>query len=101
MFLGDSNIIWKESNRVISAGTTIIRKDPRLSLEDGYNLRIDDLQETDSGIKLTNTSYIWQKMRNCFGIFSGEYVCEVETYGSPLHQSSRLEILGKSSFFWL
>lgn len=53
MFLGDSNIIWKESNRVISAGTTIIRKDPRLSLEDGYNLRIDDLQETDSGIKLT------------------------------------------------
>jgi len=69
--LGDSNIIWKESNRVISAGTTIIRKDPRLSLEDGYNLRIDDLQETDSG----------------------EYVCEVETYGSPLHQSSRLEIL--------
>ena len=53
MFLGDSNIIWKESNRVISAGTTIIRKDPRLSLEDGYNLRIDDLQETDSGMKLT------------------------------------------------
>ena len=26
---------------------------------------------------------------------SGEYVCEIETYGSPIHQTSRLEILGK------
>ena len=61
MFLGDSNIIWKESNRVISAGTTIIRKDPRLSLEDGYNLRIDDLQETDSGIRLTKYLVFYHK----------------------------------------
>ena len=27
--------------------------------------------------------------------FSGEYVCEIETYGSPLDQTSTLEILGK------
>ena len=25
----------------------------------------------------------------------GEYVCEIETYGSPLDQTSTLEILGK------
>ena len=50
----------------------IIRKDARLHLENGYNLRIDDLRESDSG----------------------EYVCEIETFGSPIHISSRLEILG-------
>eukprot|EP00093_Oithona_nana_P010757 10757.XXX_265016_286838_1 [CDS] Oithona nana genome sequencing. len=69
--LGESNVIWKESNRIISAGTIIIRKDSRLRLENGYNLRIDDLMESDSG----------------------EYVCEIETFGSPMHQTSRLEIL--------
>ena len=72
-FTGESNIIWKESNRIISAGTIIIRKDSRLHLENGYNLRIDNLQETDSG----------------------EYVCEIETFGSPIHQTTRLEILGE------
>ena len=71
-FTGESNIIWKESNRIITAGTMIIRKDARLHLENGYNLRIDDLRESDSG----------------------EYVCEIETFGSPIHISSRLEILG-------
>lgn len=69
--LGESNIIWKESNRIITAGTMIIRKDSRLHLENGYNLRIDNLKESDSG----------------------EYVCEIETYGSPIHQTSQLEIL--------
>ena len=73
IFLGESNVIWKESNRIISAGTIIIRKDSRLRLENGYNLRINDLMESDSG----------------------EYVCEIETFGSPMHQTSRLEILGK------
>ena len=72
-FSGESNIIWKESNRIITAGTMIIRKDSRLHLENGYNLRIDNLKESDSG----------------------EYVCEIETYGSPIHQTSQLEILGK------
>jgi len=69
--LGESNIIWKESNRIITAGTMIIRKDARLHLENGYNLRIDDLRESDTG----------------------EYDCEIETFGSPIHISSRLEIL--------
>ena len=71
---GESTVIWKERGRIISAGDAIIRKDSRLSLR-GYNLRIDRLRETDAG----------------------EYVCEIETYGSPLAQSSNLEILGKES----
>ena len=49
IFSGDSSIIWKESNRIISADKQIIRKDDRLSLMDGYDLRIDNLEETDSG----------------------------------------------------
>lgn len=69
---GESTVIWKEKGRIISAGDAIIRKDARLSLR-GYNLRIDRLRETDAG----------------------EYVCEIETFGSPLAQSSTLEILGK------
>ena len=76
-FLGDSNVIWKESNRIITAGKIIIRKDRRLHLQDGFNLRIDDLKEEDSG----------------------EYVCEIETFGSPIHQTSKLEILGNLSIF--
>lgn len=72
LFPGESNIIWKESNRIITAGKIIIRKDSRLHLENGYNLRIDDLKESDTG----------------------EYVCEIETFGSPIHQTSQLEILG-------
>ena len=32
-------------------------------------------------------------------LFSGEYVCEIETHGSPLHQTSRLEILGECGEF--
>ena len=39
----------------------------------GYNLDIDDIMEEDAG----------------------EYICEIETYGAPLHQTHRLEVLGK------
>ena len=48
--------------------------DPRLSLNEGFNLEISGLREDDAG----------------------EYVCEIETYGAPLDQNSKLEILGKS-----
>ena len=42
-------MIWKQSNRIISAGDVIIRKDARLSLNDGFSLRIDGLREEDEG----------------------------------------------------
>ena len=95
-FSGDSSIIWKESNRIISAGKIIIRKDDRLSLMDGYDLRIDNLEETDSGKRFYLKNQLNFKS-NCTIFFSllGTYVCEIETHGSPLHQTSQLEILGK------
>ena len=95
-FSGDSSIIWKESNRIISAGKIIIRKDDRLSLMDGYDLRIDNLEETDSGKRFYLKNELNFKF-NCTIFFSllGTYVCEIETHGSPLHQTSQLEILGK------
>ena len=96
IFSGDSSIIWKESNRIISAGKIIIRKDDRLSLMDGYDLRIDNLEETDSGKRFYLKNQLNLKF-NCTIFFSllGTYVCEIETHGSPLHQTSQLEILGK------
>jgi len=71
--LGNSTVIWKSvnSNRIISAGEVIIRKDSRFSLTHGYDLQIRNLKQSDAG----------------------EYVCEIETYGSPLDQTSTLEIL--------
>ena len=48
-FPGESTVIWKQSNRIISAGDVIIRKDARLSLNDGFSLRIDGLREEDEG----------------------------------------------------
>ncbi len=50
-----------------------IRKDRRLSIVDGFSLRIDGLQEKDAG----------------------DYICEIETYGKPVSQTSTLEILGE------
>lgn len=100
------------SNRIISAGEVIIRKDNRFRLSDGYNLQIRNLKKSDAG-KITNSRpsfqyllyYIYNKhqVKNLvlfiltIYIFSflGEYVCEIETYGSPLDQTSTLEILGE------
>ena len=48
-FTGASTVIWKQSNRIISAGDVIIRKDARLSLNEGFSLRIDGLREEDEG----------------------------------------------------
>ena len=64
---------------------------------DGYDLRIDNLEETDSGKRFYLKNQLNFKS-NCTIFFSllGTYVCEIETHGSPLHQTSQLEILGKS-----
>ncbi|XP_023348636.1 neuronal growth regulator 1 [Eurytemora carolleeae] len=68
--IGTSTLIWKKENRIISAGTTIIRKDKRFSLS-GYNLTLHDVDVRDEG----------------------EYVCEVETYTTPIRQISLLQVL--------
>ena len=50
-FSGNSTVIWKSvnSNRIISAGEVIIRKDHRFLLTDGYNLQIRNLKKSDAG----------------------------------------------------
>ena len=73
--LVSSTLIWKKDGRIISAGETIIRKDPRLHLV-GYNLDINEVMEEDAG----------------------EYVCEIETYGDPLDQVHTVEVLGRRLF---
>ena len=53
-FSGNSTVIWKSvnSNRIISAGEVIIRKDHRFLLTDGYNLQIRNLKKSDAGKSL-------------------------------------------------
>ena len=61
IFSGNSTVIWKSvnSNRIISAGDVIIRKDNRFLLTDGYNLQISNLKKSDAGKKVTNRYWPW------------------------------------------
>jgi len=68
--LGESTLIWKKDGRMISAGRTIIRKDPRMSLVD-TSLEILEVRPEDAGT----------------------YFCNVETYGEPLDQAHTLDVL--------
>ena len=70
---GDSTLIWKKDGRMISAGDRIIRKDARMKLLD-HSLEISDVTEDDAG----------------------EYICNVETFGSPLDQIHTVSVLGKT-----
>ena len=70
---GDSTLIWKKDGRMISAGDRIIRKDVRMKLL-GHSLEISDVTQKDVG----------------------DYICNVETFGSPLDQVHTLSILGKT-----
>ena len=70
--IGESTVIWKKDGRMISAGQKLIRKDLRMSLR-GFNLAISETVEEDMG----------------------EYICNVETFGEPLDQVHKLDILGK------
>lgn len=72
--LGDSIIVWKQKDRIISAGMELIRKDKRMSLlshREGVNLQIKSLTTDDAG----------------------NYICEVENEGEPILQTNTLQIL--------
>jgi len=72
--LGDSIIVWKQPDRIISAGLGMIRKDRRMKLlghSDGVNLQITNLDIDDAG----------------------NYICEVENEGEPILQTNQLQIL--------
>ena len=73
--LGSSIIVWKQPDRIISAGMGMIRKDKRMKLlehSDGVNLQITNLDIDDAG----------------------NYICEVENEGEPILQTNQLQILG-------
>lgn len=79
MFAGDSIIVWKQPDRIISAGLSLIRKDVRMSLlehSQGIHLQIRNLNVDDAG----------------------NYICEVENEAEPIQQTNQLQILGK--FWW-
>jgi len=72
--LGDSVIVWKQKDRIISAGLGMIRKDQRMALlshSEGVNLQIKSLSTDDAG----------------------NYICEVENEGEPILQTNTLQIL--------
>jgi len=72
--LGSSVIVWKQTERIISAGEHLLRKDSRMTLiksPNGINLQIANVTPDDRG----------------------EYICEVETFGDPIHQINHLTVL--------
>ena len=50
---GSSVIVWKQTHRIISAGSRLIRKDSRMKLvrtnTGGIGLRIDEVSQDDRG----------------------------------------------------
>ncbi|CAB4068956.1 unnamed protein product [Lepeophtheirus salmonis] len=69
--LGDSVVLWKRGDRVLSAGPIQVRKDYRLTLVEASSLRI-------TGVDVADTD---------------NYTCEVEWRGQPLQIVHYLEVL--------
>ena len=52
-FSGNSVIVWKQTNRIISAGERLIRMDPRMKLirqQNGVSLHINAVTPEDRGM---------------------------------------------------
>ena len=48
-FSGDSIVLWKQGDRVISAGPIQVRKDYRFALVEAASLRISEITVADTG----------------------------------------------------
>ena len=46
---GEGTVLWKQGERVISAGPIQVRKDERLKLVEHNSLRITDVDVSDTG----------------------------------------------------
>jgi len=57
LFLGDSVVLWKQGERVISAGPIQVRKDPRFALVEAASLRISDVVVADTGNPCNDTKF--------------------------------------------
>ena len=68
---GEGTVLWKQGERVISAGPIQVRKDERLKLVEHNSLRITDVDVSDSG----------------------NYTCEIEWIGTPIAITHKLIVL--------
>ena len=68
---GEGTVLWKQGERVISAGPIQVRKDERLKLVEHNTLRITDVDVSDSG----------------------NYTCEIEWIGTPIAITHKLIVL--------
>ena len=54
--------MWKQQNRVLTAGTLVVRKDYRMRLKDDFSLELTQLKPDDQGT----------------------YTCEIDVMGKPI-----------------
>ena len=60
--LGTYVLMWKQQNRVLTAGTLVVRKDYRMRLKDDFSLELTQLKPDDQGT----------------------YTCEIDVMGKPI-----------------
>ena len=58
-FSGDGTVLWKQGDRVISAGAIQVRKDYRFTLVEANSLRITDVDVTDTGTDSFFYRFFW------------------------------------------
>jgi hypothetical protein len=61
-FVGNYVLMWKQQNRVLTAGTLVVRKDYRMRLKDDFSLELTQLKPDDQGT----------------------YTCEIDVMGKPI-----------------
>lgn len=54
--VGDSVVLWKQGDRVITAGSVQVRKDARLKLVEASSLRITGVDVSDTGVRYSISS---------------------------------------------
>ena len=62
LLLGNYVLMWKQQNRVLTAGTLVVRKDYRMRLKDDFSLELTQLKPDDQGT----------------------YTCEIDVMGKPI-----------------
>jgi len=69
--LGNYVLMWKQQNRVLTAGTLVVRKDYRMRLKDDFSLELTQLKPDDQGT----------------------YTCEIDVMGKPISIKHKIEVM--------
>ena len=56
--LGTYVLMWKQQNRVLTAGTLVVRKDYRMRLKDDFSLELTQLKPDDQGTYTCSRSIV-------------------------------------------